>query len=140
MFLYSWKKISRAAKGNPTDCVLIFRMLAEKKIPRNRKDRIYKFYDKDFTGNSFLLHPKVLISNSYIYTNREISVYLALASFRNLGDYLASGNLRLDTINLPSKVRPETINENRLLEVEDNEIIFLCEELPEEMSKYGSSI
>ena len=73
MFLFDWMKIYDASQGNVREVVRIFRMLVSKQIPDNRKDPIYKYSHKDFSGVSFMLHPDVLLYHSHKYTYREIS-------------------------------------------------------------------
>jgi len=77
-----------------------------------------------------MLHPDVLLFNSYKYTTRDISVYYALASLRSLPEYLVSQKTTLDVLHLP--VPLETITENRLLVLEGDDIHFLYEEVTQE--------
>lgn len=99
-------------------------------IPKNRYDRIYKFYMKDYKGESFIVHPEVLVYNLYKYTNIEVGQYLALASIRSLADYLATGNTTLDLFH--NNIDRSLFENNRLLSIEDNIMTFLYEEVPTE--------
>lgn len=131
MLLYSWTKIFEMADGNPNDCFVIFKMMTEGLIPRNKYDKIYKFYDKDFRGSSFLLHPDVLLYNSYKYTKTEIAQYLALASLRILAEYYVTKDTTLDLLKVPFD--KELFNDNRLLWIDDEDRLhFLYEEVPQE--------
>ena len=130
MFLFDWKKVYDTAEGNVSNCNLIMEMLIKKQIPNNRYDPIYSYSQMNFVGKSFLLHPDVLLLNSYKYSTRDISVYYALASLRSLADYSVSKKLTLDVLHLP--VPLETITENRLLTVEGDNIHFLYEEVTQE--------
>jgi hypothetical protein len=59
-------------------------------------------------------------------------VYLALASARHVSDYLATGDVTLNLYKVGlSELVMESIDENRLLTIEDEAIIhFLYEEVP----------
>jgi len=128
MFLYDWKKIFDTAEKSPYVIYIIFRMMVEKQIPKNKYDKIYALSQKDFVGESFLLNPEALIFNSYKYTYREIAQYLALASLRPYADYLATGKLSLDLFTV--EIDQGLFNENSLLYTVDNELYFLYEEVP----------
>lgn len=118
------------AEGSPFAVFLIFRMMVTSSIPSNKYDRIYKYTNVNFSGESFLAHPDVLLYNAYKYEYIEIAQYLAVASLRPYGDYLATGKTTLDSI--LCTVAPELYTENRLLSIEDNQIHFLYEEVPTE--------
>ena len=105
-------------------------MMVTSSIPSNKYDRIYKYTNVNFSGESFLAHPDVLLYNAYKYEYSEIAQYLAVASLRPYGDYLATGKTTLDSI--LCTVAPELYTENRLLSIEDNQIHFLYEEVPTE--------
>jgi hypothetical protein len=132
MFLFSWKKIYKNSQGSAHECFIIFRMLVNKEIPTNRKDVIYNYSLMDFTGTDYLVNPKDVLYNAYKYTEREIAIYLALASHRKLAEYGAEGLLTLDLLHLPNKpIYKTTIKQNRLLSLENDRIIhFLYEEVP----------
>ena len=130
MLLYNWNKMFETAEGSPFAVFLIFRMMVTSSIPSNKYDRIYKYTNVNFSGESFLAHPDVLLYNAYKYEYSEIAQYLAVASLRPYGDYLATGKTTLDSI--LCTVAPELYTENRLLSIEDNQIHFLYEEVPTE--------
>ena len=131
MFLFDWPKIYEAAEGKVVEVVRIFRMLVYKQIPENRKDPIYKYSQKDFSGTSFMLHPDILLLHSYKYNHREVAQYISLCSFRSPVDYLVSRELALDLVLVPGLNPEETINKNRLLHLEEDKVHFLYEEVPE---------
>lgn len=131
MLLFNWKKIYETAKGNPTAIVLIVKMLTFKEIPRNKYDKIYSYVNVDFSGDSFMLHPDVLLLNAYKYDNYEVSQYFALASIRSYADYLASGEVTLDSFEL--SIDENLYKDNRLLSIDDDgKIHFLYEEVKQE--------
>jgi hypothetical protein len=130
MLLYDWGKIFKSAKGNPSECILIFKMLTEGLIPKNKKDPLYKYYTKDFVGSSYIAHPEVLLYNRYKHTNTEIGQYLAIASIRSLAEYYASGKTWIDLLQVD--VNPKLFENNSLLYVENDELHFLYEEVPTE--------
>jgi len=135
MLLYDWKKIFTIANGEPTSIFIIFEMLVKNSIPRNKYDPIYKFYELNFTGECFLVHPDVLLYNAFRYSRRDISIYLAFASMRSLGEYFASGNITLDLLEMP--LDPfQHLEDDRLLYVEDDKLHFLYEEVPQEKTQW----
>ena len=127
MMLYSWKKIFDAGKADPAVCTRIFRMLATKNIPRNKRDILYRFKDINFSGDSFLCNEDVLWANSFKHPNREICYYLALASLRSLGEYLATGKTTLDLIQAPVDPR-DYVKDESLIYVRNDKIHFMYEE------------
>ena len=135
MLLYDWKKIFTIANGEPTSIFIIFEMLVKNSIPRNKYDPIYKFYELNFTGECFLVHPDVLLYNAFRYSRRDISIYLAFASMRSLGEYFASGNITLDLLEMP--LDPfQHLEDDRLLYIEDEKLHFLYEEVPQEKTQW----
>lgn len=130
MLLYDWRKIFECAEGNPSDIVLIVRVMSEGLIPKNRYDNIYKYYTKDFRGHSFLAHDDVLLFNRYKHTSSEVAQYIALASLRSLAEYYAYKTTTLNLLHCP--VDRELFNNNSLLRVEDDTLHFIYEEVPKE--------
>lgn len=126
MVLYDWQKIYRAANGRAGECARIFAYVASGEVPTSRKDPMFKYARKRFDGGSFLINPERLISNYFRYTNKEIAVYLTLASLRNLGEYIASNKTSLDVLH--AVIDSELYNKNRLLYILDDEIHFIYEE------------
>lgn len=130
MLLYNWPKIYSVAQGDPKEIFRIFKMLTKGELPKNNYDPIYIYSAIDFTGQSFLLHPDVLLFNAFRYSRRDIAVYLALAALRPLAMYLANRVITLDLLQSPVDPRKE-LDDDRLLVVEDGKIHFLYEKSPE---------
>ena len=127
MLLFDWKKVFDTAAGSIYNCNMIMDMLITGAIPKNKRDPIYKFSQKNFVGNSFLVHPEFLLYNSYKYEQKEVCMYYALASLRSLADYYADKKTTLDALHCP--VPLEEINDNRLLIVDEQNITFIYEEV-----------
>lgn len=104
--------------------------MLSKSMPRNRFDPAYRYYDKDFSGHSFLINPERLLFHRYKYKDKEIADYIGLASFRNLGEYRVTGKLTLDLAHSP--IGQDIINNNRLLRIDESEIHFLYEDYTQE--------
>jgi len=126
MVLFNWKKIYREAQGSTVKCVEILDMITYKKVPFNSYDPLYRYRNKNFSGDSFLLQPEILLENGFRYSPREIAVYVAVASRRKLADYVAFGEKTL-SINHAPQVN-KLIEDNRLLYIEKSEIHFIYEE------------
>lgn len=135
MLLYDWKKIFTIANGEPSSIFIIFEMLVTQSIPKNKYDPKYKFYEVNFSGESFLVHPDVLLYNAFRHSRRDISIYLAFASMRSLGGYFASGDITLDLLEMP--IDPfQHLEDDRLLYMEDDKLHFLYEEVPQEKTQW----
>lgn len=100
--------------------------MTQTSLPKNRYDPVFQYYYKDFSGSSFLANPHALLVNRYKWKDKEIADYIGLASFRNTGEYLATGKLTLDLSHSP--IGEDAINNNRLLRIDRNEIHFLYED------------
>ena len=126
MFLFNWKKIFNEAEGSSVKCLQILDMMVYNKVPYNSYDPIYKYRNKSFSGDSFLLQPEILLENGFRYSPREIAIYVGVASRRKLADYLAFGEKTLSIDHAPQVNK--LIEDNRLLYMEGNKIHFVYEE------------
>jgi hypothetical protein len=128
VFLFDWKKIYKKTNGKLGPLYTVFKMLVRGEVPKNKYDRIYKYYNVDYSGQSFLLNPDTLLDNAHKYTTKEIVEYIALASYRRYSEYLATKKTTLSLLESP--VGKDKINKNRLLSIDTNgEIHFLYEEV-----------
>lgn len=130
MLLYSWKKILKQSGGSSRRIVTILKAITQRELPKHVYDPVYKYYYTDFSGNSFLANPDALLINRYKWREKEIADYIGLASFRNTGEFMATGKITLDLSHSP--MRQDAINNNRLLRIENNEIYFLYEDYTKE--------
>ena len=87
MLLYDWNKIFEVADGNTFTIFMIFKMITANIVPESKYDPIFEFSKKSFTGESFMVHPDILLFNAYKYEYREIAQYIALCSLRPILDY-----------------------------------------------------
>ena len=126
MFLFNWKKIYQETDGSISKCLEVLDMMVYKKIPYNSYDPIYKYRNKSFSGDSFLLQPEILLENGFRYSPREIAIYVGVASRRKLADYLAFGEKTLSIDHAPQVNK--LIEDNRLLYIEGSKIHFVYEE------------
>ena len=127
MFLFSWKKIYKKSGGSVNTIFMIFEMLAKGSIPKNKYDPIYRYYDEDYSGQSFLVNIDDLLENAFRYTRKEVVEYIVLASYRPYSDYLMHGVTTLNVIN--SALPIDKLKQNRLLHIQDGEIHFHYEEV-----------
>jgi hypothetical protein len=134
MLFYNWQKIYDISEGNVVEIFKIFEMVAKNLVPRNRKDVLYKYKKHDFVGTSFLVHPDVLLFNSYKHSYKDIATYLAAASIRSVSEYLAHETTTLELLHVPfANHLVDNINNNSLLRIDDYNLIhFLYEEVPTE--------
>jgi hypothetical protein len=89
-------------------------------FPRSHK-KLIRLSTKDFTGQSFLLNPKVLLNDNNSTVEEKVE-YIALASKRNLANYLLLGEKKLDC-----RLVRRIPTENKLLTTSDNAISFAYE-------------
>ena len=126
MFLFDWKKIYKKTDGKIGPILLVVKMLVYNQIPKNKYDKVYKYYNTDYSGQSFLQNPDILLENAYKFSPKEIVQYIALASFRRYSEYLATEKTTLDLLESP--ISRELIEKNRLLSIDYlNQIHFLYE-------------
>lgn len=89
---------------------------------------MYKYAEWDLTGNSFIVHPDLLLYNAYKHSAKDIAIYIALAAFRPLADYLMHGKTTLELDLAPADPR-EILDDPSLLPVDsDGNIHFIYEE------------
>lgn len=129
MFLFDWRKIHKAAQGNSVEIVRIVRMLVLRQIPTNAVDPIYKYSQKNFLGDSFMLHPDVLMYHSHKYKYRELAQYIALCALRSTAYFRLSKDTTLDAVLLPAGDMATIINNNRLLYMDGTNLHFKYEEV-----------
>jgi len=126
MLLYSWKKILKHSGGSSKRILTILQAMTQTSLPRNVYDPVYKYYNTDFSGHSFLVNPEYLLMFRYKWKDKELADYIGLASFRNSGEYKVTGKLTLNLSHSP--MGKDALNNNRLLRIVQNEIHFLYED------------
>ena len=127
MVFYNWKKILKESNGKVGDILTILDILTYKKLPVNRKDRRFRFWQKSFHGDSFLLQPEALLVQRARYSDKEIAQYAGIASLRNYFDYQSRKNTTLDLMHYTGN--ENIINQNRLLWIENDRVHFKFEEI-----------
>lgn len=127
MLLFDWTKVYDVAEGNIFICNQIMEMIITQRLPRNKYDPIYKYSNINYVGRSFLIHPDILLFNIPKHDQRDVCIYYALAAMRNISDYKATKKITLDLLRVP--VELDSINENRLLRIENGSVHFIYEEV-----------
>jgi len=87
MVRYNWKKILKVTEGSIVDILLIVHTLTYNLTPKNYRDPLYKYWNKDWSGNSFLITPEAIFEKRPQFSDREWAEYIAVASYRNLNSY-----------------------------------------------------
>ena len=126
MLLFNWNEILKRSKGNVMDTITILRIITFKLTPKNYNDRVFKFYEHYYGGQSFLLNPEELLSTGRSYSDKEVVEYAGVASFRNYFEYVQTKDSTLDLLMLP--ISEDIITKNRLLDIKDGRIHFMFEE------------
>lgn len=126
MLLFNWNEILKRSKGNVMDTITILRIITFKLTPKNYNDRVFKFYEHYYGGQSFLLNPEKLLDVGRSYSDKEVVEYAGVASFRNYFEYQQTKDSTLDLLMLP--ISEDIITKNRLLDIKNGMIHFMFEE------------
>ena len=126
MITYNWLKIYKHSSGIPSNILNIIAYISFKPLPKNDYDPIKKFTGIDWSGDSFLINPEAIIYNRRKVSEKDLAEYVALASFRSLAEYKVTRRKTLSIMECP--VTMESINNNPLLSIQDEEIYFCWEE------------
>lgn len=126
MILYNWKKIYKKSKGNPKKILLIVKYITYRPLPNNKDDIVFQLYGINWSGNSFLLRPEKIFENIRDYSHKELAEYVGLASFRSYAEYKVNKKTTIDLLHCPVKI--DTINNNRLLTIENDVVHFKWED------------
>jgi hypothetical protein len=126
MLLFNWNEILKRSKGNVLDTITILRIITFKLTPKNYNDRVFKFYEHYYGGQSFLLNPEKLLDVGRSYSDKEVVEYAGVASFRNYFEYVQTKDSTLDLLMLP--ISEDIITKNRLLDIKNGRIHFMFEE------------
>lgn len=126
MIVYNWLKIFTVSGGNTSRILDIVGYLTYRPLPKNDYDPIKQFSTVDWKGNSFLLNPEKVIYNRSRVDDTSLAEYVALASYRNLAEYEVTKRKSLFVSECPITI--ESLTENKLISLSDNEIFFCWEE------------
>ncbi len=129
MLLYNFKKVLRESNYSGHRFLELIKYLTYKpKYPRNKLELARA--EIDWSGNNFLINPKLLLNNRCKYKDIHIVEYIGLASLRNYSDYVVTGNKTLDLLACIGK--EDLIKNNRLLRISDGKVYFRYEEAQKE--------
>lgn len=128
MICFNWQKIYKEAEGKPSKILdlIEFITLRPGPVPENKYDPYYSYYQKNWLGDSFIINPKPIIEYRSIIGQKELAEYVGIASFRNLAEYKLTGRKTLSLRDSP--IRGESLKNNQLLSIADNNIYFRWEE------------
>ena len=68
MLLYDWNKIFEVADGNAFIYLHDFKMITARLVPENKYDKIFELSKQSFEGESFMIHPDILLFNTHTNT------------------------------------------------------------------------
>tara|TARA_Y100000590_G_C15740127_1_gene1019975 strand:- start:2631 stop:3029 length:399 start_codon:yes stop_codon:yes gene_type:complete len=126
MIRYNWKKILKDSKSKVSDILLITWYITYDYPPTSKRDRLFKFYGKDYSGDSFLIYPEGIYKYRKSASDSEWAAYIGIASYRSYNEYLLSKKLTIEVERVPKRLQP-IILKNRLLKIENGEIHFRYE-------------
>ena len=131
MILFNWKKIVKDTGGKTKDILAVMHWLTYKQFPSNTKDRIYRYFEDNYHGDSFLVCPESIFLKRQNYGVTEIMQYFSLASRRSFAKYVHGRTTTLDFFH--ANVEEDAIDNNRLLTLEDGLIHFKYEDARREI-------
>jgi len=126
MTLFNWKKIVKDTERKTKDIFAIMHWLTFKQVPSSRKDVLFKYFERNYQGDSFLLNAEIIFYKKHNYDVAEIMQYFSLASYRSFAKYVHGHTTTLDFFH--ANVKEDAINNNRLLTLEDGLIHFKYED------------
>lgn len=125
LILFDWKKVREYTNNDIIQILHVMFYITYRPIPKNKRDEFYHISKINWYGTSFLVNPDDLFEKSVGHTNKEIAEYIALAALRSYGEYKATRKTTLDLFK--ANVDKSTIENNRLLTLEDDKIHFKWE-------------
>ena len=126
MIRYNWKKILKDSNNKVSDILLVVWYVTYGYPPTSKRDRLFKFYGKDYLGASFLIFPEGIYKYRKTASDSEWAAYIGIASYRSYNEYLINNKLTIEVERVPKRLQP-IILKNRLLTVEDGIVHFLYE-------------
>ena len=126
MIRYNWKKILKDSNNKVSDILLVVWYVTYGYPPTSKRDRLFKFYGKDYLGDSFLIFPEGIYKYRKSASDSEWAAYIGIASYRSYNEYLINNKLTIEVERVPKRLQP-IILRNRLLTIEDEIIHFLYE-------------
>lgn len=79
---------------------------------------------KDLVGGSFVVNEKVITNNPYRLSNQQLAEYLGILSFRNYANYKFTRDSGLSLEMIPPWIPRDVLQNNPLIEIKSNKIIF----------------
>ena len=125
MILYNWKTVLRHSRCSSNRLLAIMFYIAHRPHPKSRYDINLQFVSTNWRGSSFLLNPKQLLMNRWLYKDSELVFYIWLASLRNYQEYKVLGIKSLP-LSLVAD-REQKIQNNSLLQIRHDNIYFKFE-------------
>ena len=126
MIRYNWKKILKDSNNKVSDILLVVWYVTYGYPPTSKRDRLFKFYGKDYSGDSFLIFPEGIYKYRKTASDSEWAAYIGIASYRSYNEYLINKKLIIEVEGVPKRLQP-IILKNRLLKIEDGLVHFLYE-------------
>lgn len=123
MIFYDWNKISRVTKKDPKKLKLLIGhiMTGKRRLISPLHPNLWLFTNT-WKGDSFLIHPEILLHNLNSKNLKYLPQYLELASYRSFIDYKLMKKTYLDYLPMYG-----TEINNPFLVFNDNKIYFKFE-------------
>lgn len=127
MVRFDWDKIQKVSKGNIKTIINVLYWLTYRELPYHKGQPIYKIFDKDYSGTSFIINlDSLFYYKDRKFTKTQMVDYVYLASYRSYAEYKMT-----DMIDLPRAQSPfplERVRDNPLLIIKQNNIKFKLED------------
>lgn len=128
MIRFNWELLKRNSGGDCKRLVTLIKIISGLATDREIKDNkefILRLQTSKSLKDSFLINPKDLIESREAYT--DICTYIWLASLRNYANYSLYGSSTLPYYTVQQSISIPQVSNNRLLLIENKEIIFKYE-------------
>ena len=117
MIRYNWKKILKDSKNKVSDVMLITWYVTYGYPPTSKRDRLFKFYGKDYSGDSFLVYPEGIFKYRKSASDSEWAAYIGIASYRSYNEYLINNKLTIEVERVPKRLQPIILKNLSLIHI-----------------------
>lgn len=118
MIFFNWGTMERVTKRDPDKIIQVLsHIMTFKKIPVSYTKNLWLFTNS-WKGDSFLIHPEILLHNINERNKQYLSEYVELASYRGYIEYKLMRKYWLDYLPIYGEIN------NPLVTLHNNKIYF----------------
>lgn len=118
MIFFNWGTMERVTKRDPDKIIQVLsHIMTFKKIPVSYTKNLWLFTNS-WKGDSFLIHPEILLHNINTKNQQYLPEYVELASYRSFIEYKLMRKVWLDYLPIFGEIN------NPLVTLHNNKIYF----------------